>query len=113
MEAGEYSRVRAGAIRSTRLARLITCADVRKRPDYLSRRFAQLARAAGLPCDGGLHRKLRHTYVTLALRNGVPVKVVSERLGHKDVNVTLAIYAHVSEADDARAADVTATFLDG
>jgi integrase len=83
------------------------------RPDYLSRLFAQLARKAGLPPDGGLHNKLRHTYATLALRAGVPVKVVSERLGHKDINVTLAIYQHVGEADDERAAEATAGFLPG
>jgi len=38
---------------------------------------------------------LRHTYATLALLNGVPVKVVSEVLGHKDIATTLRTYAHV------------------
>ncbi len=38
---------------------------------------------------------LRHTYATLALLNGVPVKVVSETLGHKDIATTLRTYAHV------------------
>lgn len=38
---------------------------------------------------------LRHTYATLALLNGVPVKVVSETLGHKDIATALRTYAHV------------------
>ncbi|MGE0470738.1 MAG: tyrosine-type recombinase/integrase [Nitrospira sp.] len=37
---------------------------------------------------------LRHTCATLLLGAGVPVKVVSERLGHKRVEITLNVYAH-------------------
>ncbi len=38
---------------------------------------------------------LRHTAATLMLLGGAPVKVVSERLGHSNVAITLNIYAHV------------------
>jgi integrase len=38
---------------------------------------------------------LRHTCATLLLLAKVPVHVVSERLGHKNVSMTLEIYAHV------------------
>ncbi|MDA2935506.1 site-specific integrase, partial [Acidobacteria bacterium AH-259-D05] len=38
---------------------------------------------------------LRHTGATLALSAGVPVKVVSERLGHKGIEITMNIYQHV------------------
>jgi len=37
---------------------------------------------------------MRHTAATLMLREGIPIKVVSERLGHKKVTITLDIYAH-------------------
>ena len=48
---------------------------------------------AGIPL---IHfHDLRHTYATLALLNDVPVKVVSEVLGHKDISTTLRTYAHV------------------
>ena len=40
---------------------------------------------------------MRHTHATLLLKNGVSPKVVSERLGHSSVIVTLNIYAHVLE----------------
>lgn len=38
---------------------------------------------------------LRHTCATLLLLDGVNVKVVSERLGHSTVAITMATYAHV------------------
>ena len=47
---------------------------------------------------------LRHSYATAALAAGVPVKVLSQRVGHADVGVTLAVYAHVMPDDDEDAA---------
>jgi integrase len=38
---------------------------------------------------------LRHTCATLLLSRGVPVKVVSEKLGHASVTITLDTYSHV------------------
>ncbi|WP_439876100.1 tyrosine-type recombinase/integrase [Bacillus mycoides] len=38
---------------------------------------------------------LRHTRATLLLKQGVHPKIVSERLGHKDVFITLNRYSHV------------------
>ena len=38
---------------------------------------------------------LRHTHATHLMRQGVPPKVVSERLGHSTVGITLDIYSHV------------------
>jgi integrase len=38
---------------------------------------------------------LRHTFATLALKAGVPAKVVSETLGHAGVAITLDTYWHV------------------
>jgi integrase len=37
----------------------------------------------------------RHTHATLLLADGVPVKVVSERLGHANATITLTVYQHV------------------
>lgn len=72
-------------------------------PDVVSRWFRDAVRAAGLrPLR--LH-DLRHTHATLMLQAGVPVKVVSERLGHASVQLTLDVYAHVLPAMDADAVD--------
>ncbi|MFB5193176.1 site-specific integrase, partial [Alicyclobacillus fastidiosus] len=38
---------------------------------------------------------LRHTHASLLLQQGVHPKVVSERLGHSTINITLDIYSHV------------------
>ena len=47
---------------------------------------------------------LRHSAASLLLADGVPVKVVSEILGHADVSTTLRIYAHVLEGAQEQAA---------
>src|SRR5207249_7398753 len=52
------------------------------RPDYVTQAFARLADAAGLP-DVRLH-DLRHFVATRLLANGVDVRTVAGRLGHKN-----------------------------
>ena len=54
---------------------------------------------------------LRHTCATLLLRAGVNIKVVSERLGHKDVAMTLRAYAHCLPDDQPRAAEAIGGYL--
>ncbi len=44
---------------------------------------------------------LRHTHATLALQAGVHPKVVSERLGHATVSITLDTYSHAIPAMQA------------
>ncbi|WP_127572507.1 tyrosine-type recombinase/integrase [Georgenia faecalis] len=58
----------------------------------MQRRVA--AARAGLP-DVGLHT-LRHTAATVMLLNGVPLKVVSDILGHSSITITADIYGHVT-----------------
>jgi integrase len=55
--------------------------------------FKQLLKKAGLP-DIRFH-DLRHTAASLMLNHGVPVIVVSHRLGHTKVSITLDIYGHL------------------
>jgi integrase len=55
----------------------------------------------------------RHTAATLQLRAGVPVKVVTQRLGHADVAVTMRVYQHVTAQDDQAAADALGRALGG
>jgi integrase len=54
---------------------------------------------------------LRHTHATVMLLNGVPVHVVSQRLGHADAAITLRIYAHVMPGNQRTAADTFASRL--
>lgn len=71
-------------------------------PEAFSNLFGKLVKVAGVPVIR-LH-DVRHSYATAALASGIPVKVVSQRIGHADVGVTLKIYAHVMPGDDQRAA---------
>jgi integrase len=57
------------------------------------RSWKRLLRKAGLPSTTRIH-DIRHSAATLLLGKGVPVKVVSEMLGHADCSITLSVYAH-------------------
>lgn len=56
---------------------------------------------------------LRHTHATIAVKAGVPVKVISERLGHDSPAFTLKQYAHVIPGMQAEAATQIAALVDG
>ena len=62
------------------------------RPRNLSKEFSRIVKRAGVR-RVSLH-SLRHTHASQLLRDGVHVKVVSERLGHSTVSITLDVYAH-------------------
>ncbi len=75
-------------------------------PDSMSSAWRFLVIRSGLP-HVRFH-DLRHAHATLLLCQGVHPKVVSERLGHSTVGITLDIYSHVipgMQAEAARAFD--------
>ena len=67
------------------------------------RQFPKLLAKAGLP-EMRIH-DLRLSAASMLLAEGVPLKVVSEMLGHADVSTTLRIYAHVLEGAQEQAAN--------
>jgi integrase len=71
-------------------------------PQHVSTMFERHQRDAGLRRIR-LH-DLRHTAATLLLTEGVPLKIVSERLGHSSVAITADLYQHVTEHMQADAA---------
>ena len=81
-----------------------------KRPSVVTGQFKRLCVALEIS-DGHFHC-LRHTFATEMLRAGVPVKVVSEMLGHKSIAITLRTYAHVLEDMQEAAAVQAGTLLD-
>ena len=89
-----------------------------RHPERFSRRFAaQLARARKALGEDRLPvirlHDLHHTHATLLLADGVPVKVVSERLGHASATITLTVYQHVHPGMGREAADRFAALLEG
>lgn len=62
-------------------------------PANVKRTFARLIQEANL-LRIRFH-DLRHTHATILLSQGVHAKIVSERLGHRNIKMTLDTYSHV------------------
>jgi integrase len=80
-------------------------------PEWVSDAFEWRVRTAGLPRIR-LH-DLRHTHASLGLAAGVPVKVMSERLGHSTSSFTADAYQHVTPALEEQAAATVARLVFG
>ena len=81
------------------------------RPSQLTDSFGYLARRTGLP---GIHpHSLRHSHATHLLKANVHPKIVSERLGHSKVGITLDLYSHLTPSMEQEAADVIEAALGG
>jgi integrase len=63
------------------------------RPTNINKFFNRIIKAAGVP-KIRIH-DMRHTHATQLLELGVNPKIVSERLGHASVKITLDLYSHV------------------
>ena len=74
------------------------------KPDTLTAKVCLLATKAGL--KGASLHTLRHSHGSQLLANGVPLPVVSKRLGHSSVYVTAMIYSHALSKDELAAADI-------
>lgn len=62
--------------------------------NFTSRYFKKMLMKAELDRAFSFH-DLRHTHATLLLRQGINIKVISERLGHSTVAMTLDTYSHL------------------
>jgi len=74
------------------------------KPDSITAKFCLLARKAGLK-RVSLH-SLRHSHSSLLLSLGIPLPVVSKRLGHTTPAVTASIYSHPLSRDEVAAASL-------
>ncbi len=61
--------------------------------DNIRKDFKRLLKEAGLPAIR--FHDLRHTGASLLLNNGIPVIIVSRRLGHARPSITLDVYGHL------------------
>jgi integrase len=81
-----------------------TVGNFRDLRNLSTRVFKRLLEVAKLPQEFRLY-DLRHTCATLLLQADENVKVVSERLGHATVKLTLDTYSHVLPTMQKRASD--------
>ena len=79
-------------------------------PDTFTDVWQGTAKALGL--NVRLH-DLRHSSATLLLAAGVPVQLVSQRLGHATAGFTMSVYAGVLPGADVAAAEKLAALLNG
>ena len=80
----------------------------------LAAHFLLLLSLTGLlPLPAITLHDLRHTSASLALAAGVHPKVVSERLGHANISITLDLYSHVIEDMQSEAAEQIGALLFG
>ncbi|MFT3851364.1 MAG: site-specific integrase [Ilumatobacteraceae bacterium] len=80
-------------------------------PDLFSQTFDRLVADADVPRIR--FHDLRHTHATILLKEGVPAKVVSERLGHANVAFTMSVYQHILPGMQADAAHIFAKVVFG
>lgn len=78
-------------------------------PDYVTKAFGKILKKLNLPVVR--FHDLRHTHATLLLQEGVNPKIVSERLGHTDIRITLNTYSHVLPSMQKEAAEKVANKL--
>ena len=50
--------------------------------------------------------------LSTSVAKGIPVKVVSERLGHASATITLQVYAHVMPGNQRDAAELFASLIE-
>jgi integrase len=80
-------------------------------PHSISQTFERIVERVEVPRIR-LH-DLRHTHATIALKVRVPIKVISERLGHENPAFTMKQYAHVMPGMQAEAAAEIARLIAG
>lgn len=73
------------------------------RPESVYKHLTSMKKRVRTLPSGMTPHWFRHTHATGLLLSGVPVHVVSRRLGHADVQTTLSTYAHVTEDAELRA----------
>lgn len=78
-------------------------------PRNLARTFKNLIQKAGVK-EITLHG-MRHTNATLLMKQGINPKIVSERLGHANVGITLDIYTHTDLEMQRESADMLGEVL--
>ena len=80
-------------------------------PHSISQAFERIVARSGVP-KIRLH-DVRHTHGTLLIKAGVPVKVVSERLGHGNPAFTIDTYQHVLPGMQSEAARIFEKLIAG
>jgi len=74
-------------------------------PHAVYEAFRRAVHNAGVPAIR--FHDLRHTHGSVLIKDGIPVKIVSERLGHANIACTMQTYQHLLPSMQADAAQST------
>jgi len=90
---------------------LVVCRDDGSacKPDTFTTAFRSYVHRRGFNIS---FHSLRHSHATQLLERGINPKVISERLGHANISITLDIYSHVTPTMQEEAASVFDSMLD-
>lgn len=72
-------------------------------PKRFSVKFHELLRKNNLPVVR--FHDLRHSHASLLVKLGIQPKLISERLGHSNIGITMDLYSHLYEEADKEVAD--------
>lgn len=73
-------------------------------PKRFSAKFNEFLRKNDLPVIR--FHDLRHSHASLLVKIGIQPKVISERLGHSNIGITMDLYSHLYENADIEVADM-------
>lgn len=79
------------------------------RPDHVSRLFERLVAKAELPHIR--FHDLRHLHASLLIAAGVPLAIISKRLGHATISITSDPYGHLLRDANRAAAEAASSLL--
>lgn len=74
---------------------------------YMFRLLCEEAKVPNITVHG-----LRHTHATFLIEAGANIKYVSNRLGHKNINITLDVYSDVLKEEEKETADMMGKLID-
>jgi integrase len=77
----------------------------------IRRAMRKLLKASGLPKIR--FHDLRHTAASLMLNHGIPVLIVSKRLGHSKPSITIDVYGHLIPSQQEEAAQLMDNLMSG
>lgn len=77
----------------------------------IRRDMRKLLKASGLPKIR--FHDLRHTAASLMLNHGIPVLIVSKRLGHSKPSITIDVYGHLIPSQQQEAAQLMDNLMSG
>jgi integrase len=80
-------------------------------PNTLTDHFYKIIESTGLPRIR-IH-DLRHGHATMLMEDGTHPKVVSERLGHANIKITLDLYSHVTPSMQRQVSDRLERLIEG